>query len=237
MKLGRGTKRFLGAAAAIAVVFLLAHSGPAKGGARALLTWALGRLSGGEATLETLDYRLWRGEVGLSGLELASREGAYRFGARHVGLQVTGFPRFSLQIQEPTLSIHSLTDGSVGAADAAPLAGLRYVDALRVEQGTVELFDSMRFENVEADLLEVAEGHRLVIHTGTGRVRVSDADVDTGPLDADAILTTETIRVVSASLHKDASFVRAEGEVELARELRAPMFDSTRLSRPPSRAS
>jgi hypothetical protein len=224
MKLGRGTKRILGALAALLLLFVLLHTGPAKWVARRLLASILGRLVEGQVTIEVLDYRLWRGELEIDGIAAAPDDGTYRLAARHVRLQMTGLPKFSLEIVEPELTVLRLPEGSAEAGSRAPLAFLRYLGASRIENGAFELLDSMRFEDVEADLLESSEGHRLALHAARGRALVSGEPVELGPLDADAVVAASG----RASLQNNKVRVEARLRSEHGLRRRASLRESIR---------
>ncbi|HXV65111.1 MAG TPA: translocation/assembly module TamB domain-containing protein, partial [Vicinamibacteria bacterium] len=229
MRRHRRIKRILGALVALGFLFAVAHSRPAKEGARRLLASVLSRLIAGVTTIERLDYRLWRGELELDDLAAVPDGGSYRLTATRVRLQITGLPRVSLEISEPELTVLGFPEGSAETPRGEPLAVLRYLEDLRVERGTFELFDErqLRFEDVDGDLLLSSEGHRLALHAARGQIRSPEGDIALGPLDADAILAPRRLRIVSASLYKDASFVRTEGELTLARPIGANLlFDA-----------
>ena len=70
MRLGRKSKWVLAILSGLVALIALLHTGAAKELARRGIESVAGSLLDGRATLEALDYRLWSGEVELSGIAL-----------------------------------------------------------------------------------------------------------------------------------------------------------------------
>ena len=103
------------------LLFFLLHTAPGKEFSRGILVNALSRLADSEVSLGHLDYRLWRGEIALSDLTLASE--SFDLEVAKVSLSVSPTLRISAEIRGPRLDFRVVPDGETDA-ESEPWTGI-----------------------------------------------------------------------------------------------------------------
>ena len=83
---------------------------------------------------------------------------------------------------------------------------------------TGDLDEWLTIEGVTADLIEDGEEHRVVLHADRSLATLNSSEVAFEALDADLFLGADSLRIVSASLFKDDSYLRAEGALDFTNE-------------------
>ena len=221
MKLGKKTKRGILLLGGLAVLFLLVHTPPAKGVVGWIAVRVASTVTDGSATIDRLDYWLWRGEFELSTVSLQpSAEHGFLLRADRIRATVS-----------PTLKIAAEVDGldlvlleALGEGPTTDVAGLlAWVRSLRIGSGGIRFRDGaddpddwLNINGISADLVEDGDEHRLILHADRGAARVDTRELTFDALDVDLYLGPDNLRVVAASLFKDDSYGRAEGTLDLS---------------------
>jgi len=225
MKLGKRAKRGLLFVGGLLLLFVLAHTPPAKSVARWGLVRVVSSAIGGSASVELLDYRLWRGEFELSGVSLqAATEPGFALSADRIRATVSPTLRLSAEVDAPDLTLIDVLSGSSDGEASAPLSWIR---RLRISNGVIRLQrrddtgviqEWLTIEAITAAVVEDGEQHRIDLHADRTLGRMDSSEVALDTLDVDLILGVDSLRLVSASLFKEDSYVRAEGEFDLTDE-------------------
>ena len=213
MKLGRRSRRFLYAFGALVFLLGILHTRPAKHATRKLLVQTLTSLFGGSASVGSLAYRLWLGEVRVERLvfEPDPNELPVIVEADRLVLRLSGL-RLSASLESPSVTYIDDHPGSSGETDIAFFLGL--VGEVRATKGTLRLVDpseSLSVSGIELEALFANGVHRIAAHGREGRILVGNREIYFGPSDADATLDAEGLRLASGTVFVDDSFVRAEG--------------------------
>ena len=221
MKLGRKAKRGLLLLGGFLLLFVLVHTPPVKSLARWGVARVTSSLTGATASLARLDYRLWRGEFVLSGFSLEPEgESGFSLNADRVRATLSPTLRLSAEVDRLDLAWLGLPEGE---GDTDPAALLSWINVLRIRAGVVRFRDTtntgfddwLTIEAIAADLTKEGDEHRLTLHADRSVARVGGAETVFDALDADLYLSAGSLRLVSAALFKEDSFVRAEGEIDL----------------------
>ena len=215
MRLGRTAKRALIVLGALALLFALVHTPPAKELVRRILSTVL--------SAEELDYQLWRGQVELRDVSMDSD--AFTFTAARVLARVSLGLQVSAEIEEAELVLLDFFD--TPATDYEP--ALPWIRTLRAHDAAIRLQDHdeqgaieewIALDGVAIDIVDMGEEHRVGLHSSGGHVR----DEPLGAIDADLFLIPGSrIRIASLSLLKDDSFLRAEGELDFGNALQGSL--------------
>ena len=224
MRLGRKSKWVLAILAGLVALIALLHTGAAKELARRGIERAAGSLLDGRATLEALDYRLWSGEVELSGIALEPDISVlpFRFTSERIVLIVSPSLAFSGTVEGAELVLIDLFDlvdlRETGASDYTPL--LTRIHSLVVRDLAIRFQDhdesgGLAAEDISLEILPSPEGHRVAFHAGTGRA----LDESFGAIDADLLMQPGRMQIASATVLKDDSFARVTGEIDFASAL------------------
>ena len=137
MKLGKRAKRGLLLLAAPILLFVLAHTPPAKSVVRWGLVRVVSSVIGGSASVELLDYRLWRGEVELSGVSLQpAAEPGFVLSADRIRATVSPTLHLSAEVDAPDLTLIDVLSDSSDGSETSPLSWIR---RLRIRNGVVRL--------------------------------------------------------------------------------------------------
>ena len=184
-----------------------------------------GSLLDGRATLEALDYRLWSGEVELSGIALEPDISVlpFRFTSERIVLIVSPSLAFSGTVEGAELVLIDLFDHvETGASDYTPL--LTRIHSLVVRDLAIRFQDHdesgglaewLAAEDISLEILRSPEGHRVAFHAGTGHA----LDESFGAIDADLLIRPDRLQIASATVLKDDSFARVTGEIDFASAL------------------
>ena len=209
MKLGRRSRRFLYALGALAFLFGILHTRPAKHTTRKLLVRTLTSLFGGSASVGSLDYRLWLGEARVERLvfEPDPNELPVIVEADRLVL------RLSASLESPSVTyIDDDPGSSEDDTDIALFLGL--VGDVRATKGTFHWLhprEWLSVSGIELEALLANGAHRIAAHGGEGRIFVGNREIYFGPSDLDATLDAEGLHLASGTVFVDDSFVRAEG--------------------------
>ena len=209
MKLGRRSRRFLYALGALAFLFGILHTRPAKHATRKLLVRTLTSLFGGSASVGSLDYRLWLGEARVERLvfEPDPNELPVIVEADRLVL------RLSASLESPSVTyIDDDPGSSEDDTDIALFLGL--VGDVRATKGTFHWLhprEWLSVSGIELEALLANGAHRIAAHGGEGRIFVGNREIYFGPSDLDATLDAEGLHLASGTVFVDDSFVRAEG--------------------------
>ena len=214
MKLGRRSRRFLYALGALAFLFGILHTRPAKHATRKLLVRTLTSLFGGSASVGSLDYRLWLGEARVERLvfEPDPNELPVIVEADRLVLRLSGL-RLSASLESPSVTyIDDDPGSSEDDTDIALFLGL--VGDVRATKGTFHWLhprEWLSVSGIELEALLANGAHRIAAHGGEGRIFVGNREIYFGPSDLDATLDAEGLHLASGTVFVDDSFVRAEG--------------------------
>ena len=228
MRLGRKSKWVLAILSGLVALIALLHTGAAKELARRGIESVAGSLLDGRATLEALDYRLWSGEVELSGIALEPDISVlpFRFTSERIVLIVSPSLAFSGTVEGAELVLIDLFDlvdlHETGASDYTPL--LTRIHSLVVRDLAIRFQDHdesgglaewLAAEDISLEILPSPEGHRVAFHAGTGHA----LDESFGAIDADLLMQLGRMQIASATVLKDDSFARVTGEIDFASAL------------------
>ncbi len=195
------------------LLFALVHTPPVKNLASQRLLAALERSLGGSATLRSLDYRLWRGEIRAEGLSW-TREGT-RVSVRQVLVLLSLRGPLAVRVAEPDVQV-DFSPGADGGDFALPAALLGA--ELEVAKGRMRLEwpEEMRvleLTEIEASLAPEGAFSRASLDAASGRFRNGNVEVGFGPALARLRLGPREVEIDEARLSKDGSFVTASGKL------------------------
>src|SRR5262245_2243675 len=189
------------------------HTPPVKRGAGRILVSLLERRLGGAASLESFDYRLWRGEFTIEGFEWTQEETSVR--AREFRVAVSPKGLVDVQAIEPDIRI-TLRAAAGGEAPVLPavLLGTRVSitnGAIHVERPD----DHFRLEltAIEGSLVPEGARARAAFDAGAGLVRRGDKDLDFGPAQARLVIAPAEVEIERMRIERRASFVSLTGRL------------------------
>ena len=222
MRLGRKSKWALAIFSGLVALIILLHTGTAKELARRGIESAAGSLLDGRVSLEALDYRLWSGEVELTGIALEPDLSVlpFHFTSEHIALSVSPSLSFSGAVEGAELVLVDLFETPTSGY-TLPLTrihsvvvrdlGIRFQN--RDETGA--LTEWLAAEDVTLDILRSLEGHRIAFHARTGHALGESF----GAIDADLFMRPGRLQIASATLLKDDSFARVTGDLDFTNAL------------------
>ncbi len=199
---------------AIALVLAVAlHTPPMKRTAGRILISLLERRLGGAASLEAIDYRLWRGELEIFGFEWSSGEVQVR--ARELLVTLSPWDAFAVRATEPDVRV--TFSGSSGSEapilPAAVFAGRVAIanGAVRIEWPTEGRL--IELSAIEGTLVPEDGRARAELAAGAGRIRSGETDIAFGAARAQALLGPTEVQIDEARIERDGSFVSASGRL------------------------
>ncbi|GEM_PF-6810925 len=223
MPLGRKSKWALAIFSGLVALIVLLHTGAGKELVRRGIESAARSLLDGRATLEALDYRLWRGEVDFFGIALEPDLSVlpFHFTSEHIALSVSPSLTFSGTVEGAELVLIDLFE--TPTSDYTPLlTRIRSVVvrdlAIRFQDHdeTGALSEWLAVEDVTFQILRSIEGHRIAFHARTGHFLGESF----GAIDADLVMRPGRLQIASATLLKDDSFARMEGDLDFTSALK-----------------
>jgi outer membrane protein assembly complex protein YaeT len=215
----RGFARRLGRLLAIvlalsALAVVLIHTPPVKRAAGRAAVALLERSLGGTASLEDLDYRLWRGEIGARGLRWSSD--GISIEAREIRIEAALRGLSALRLVEP--NVHIAFAGGTGPSGAVAIPALALQTRIEASNGSVRLEwpaegRVLELSSVEASLIPEGASSQVSLQAATGRLREGDFDFDFGPARARLDLRAKEAVLEEARLEKEGSSIAAQGTV------------------------
>ena len=203
---------FVGLIGLLVLLFLLLHTAPGKEFLRGVLVRSLSGLSDSEVSLRHLDYRLWRGEIGLS--DLALRSESFDLEVARIDLDITSSLSIGGDIREPRLDFRFVPDEET-EAEGASWTGLPVnIRHLNLTDGRVRL----AYE-AEATFLEIGDidvrfdDPHSILKSGAGRLAVGDKELSLEPFEASLQWNGSEILLEHATVRTGTSELRVDGTV------------------------
>ena len=198
------------------LVFLvvLLQTPPGIAFSRAILVDTLADLSNSKVTLGQLDYRLWRGEIGLSDLTLSSD--SFDLEVDRIELDISLGFQIGGDIRGPRLVYRALADDETDD-DSEPWTGLpaniQYLDLtdgqVRLELGGDGAL--LEVDDITVQLEERAGDHLSTVKSGAGRLALGDREIPLQPLEASLEWKGSELLLEPTSIRSGVSEVRVEG--------------------------
>jgi outer membrane protein assembly complex protein YaeT len=206
-------RAFVVLALGLAFVVLL-HTPPVKRAAgRFLISLLEGRL-GGTASLQAIDYRLWRAELEIEGFEWRSPDvqGIY-VKARELNLRISPRGAVDVRALEPFLQV-TLSNSSGGEPPVIPAALL--AARLTISNGVVWVEwpaegTTLQLSAIEGSVAPEGARARAAIDAAAGSVVRGETRIDFGPARARALLGATDVQVDEVRVEKEGSWVTASG--------------------------
>ncbi len=206
----------LGGIAALALAFSLLHTSWTRNlTRRAIEKWVVSKL-GGTASLEELDYRLWRGEVVLRGLSLEP-DAQLSVSVPTTTFRWTPWSGATLQVTGPSLIVvqrdETLDSNIVEVALPVPPALLSRLEiregSVQVGAPNVDAWLELRSIDVDVDLDHRTGSYEGRLQAATGRV----GEIPFGPMTAHFRGGPDRIDFKEARIEKASSYVHATASI------------------------
>ncbi|HEY7817102.1 MAG TPA: hypothetical protein VIG29_02705, partial [Vicinamibacteria bacterium] len=219
-----------------ALAAVLIHTPPAKKAAGRAAVALVERSLGGTASLDGLDYRLWRGEIGAHGLRWSSEGTSIE--ARELRIQLALRGPSALRMVEPIVHVEFSGTGPGGAV-AVPALALQ--TRFEIANGFLQLEwpnegRILELSSVEASLVPEGAGSHVSLQAAAGRLRERDLDFEFGPTRARVDLRAKEAILEEARVEKEGSSISARGtvgpfspltaEIRFQHVLEAPLLSS-----------
>ncbi len=204
-------KRWIfGGIAALALVFSLLHTSWVQNFARrAIEGWVVSKL-GGTASLEGLDYRLWRGEAVLRGLSLEPKAPFFLV-VPTTTFRWVPWSGATLQVAGPNLIVIERTESSdSNVVETASPALPALLSRLEIRNGSVQVGSGdgeawLELSSIDVDLDHRTDSYEGRFQAAKGRV----GEVPLGPMTADFQGGRDRVDFEKVRIEKDSSHIQA----------------------------
>jgi autotransporter translocation and assembly factor TamB len=204
---------FVGLVSLVVLLFVLLHTAPGKDLARRMLSNTLSAQLDSELSLGQLDYRLWRGELTLQDLTLASD--SFDLDIARIEANISLPLRIGAVIRRPRLTVRAIT--SEETTDSGSWSGLpASIRRLELSDGQIrveheEIDAGLVVGGIEIQLDEKEGGHRSFLKSGKGQLVFEDTELTLEPLEAILEWKGTEILVSEATVRVGTSHARVQG--------------------------
>ena len=221
----RWVHRLAAALFCFVLFFFLVHTDPFRELARRGIASALSAWLGAEIRIEKLDYRLWRGEVVLAGVEVALQPPSVplELDVDRIELDFSLPLELSANIQRPEITFLAATETTNGPPEIEIPWMIRHV-VLREGRALVKDAEEetwLDLTGIELQMNRSDAGHELKLTTGNGWLTFKGQRIDLEPLEADIEWIEQEIRIRQASVRTGEFAAQIQGSLSLLSPFRA----------------